>query len=67
MSKKQNCHNCMWAEIFDARPDEPSQHGCKRPGMERYVLNPDNPAHCVDPFDWRLGTPKDKRVKKLDE
>ena len=57
----------MWAEIFNARLDEPSQHGCKRPGMERYILNPNNPACCIDPFDWRPGIPKDKRIKKYNK
>lgn len=37
------CENCIWSIIFNKRPDEPSNMGCRKPGWEGYTIN-ESPA-----------------------
>jgi hypothetical protein len=51
VSGEATCRNCIYADNFDPRSDEPSAHGCHKRGIEGYVLDPDKPR-CVLELDW---------------
>lgn len=49
---KANCYNCVHADNFTPRSDEPSAHGCRKRGIEGYVLDPYKPP-CILRMDWQ--------------
>jgi hypothetical protein len=49
LDANKNCRLCVWTEVFEKRPDEPTNCGCRKPGWEGYV----DPQSCCCFFSIR--------------